>query len=259
MKACLRSLAVLVLVHVSVSSVAAGVPAFVTWSGRLTDGTGWGQSDEVNLMFRLYDCGCPSDGDCASPCADGDDAPLWIGLHMDTMVVDGYFTVNLGMCNDLGACDPNPANASFPDNLPEQIWIGVVVGGVELSPRQPVGSVPYAVAATSAESAGTAALAGNANALGGVSATSWNTRRETMTAIALCRSVTGNSTGSAYPIPTGAASSALAVCQGNGSQCHGRVNAGFTSNESGKWSSDLAAGCSSPVGSNTGWYACCSY
>ena len=32
----------------------AGVPDFVTYSGRLTDGTAWGQSTTLDLTFRVY-------------------------------------------------------------------------------------------------------------------------------------------------------------------------------------------------------------
>ena len=141
------SVATFMLLLLVSSGLRADVPSFVTYSGRLTDGTGWGQSDEVHLMFRLFDCECKTGETCTNPCPEGPDLPLWTGLHLDTPVVDGYFTVNLGMCNNLGSCDPNPANATFPADLPEQLWVGVVVEGVELSPRQPVGSVPYAVQA----------------------------------------------------------------------------------------------------------------
>jgi hypothetical protein len=35
----------------------AAVPDFVNYSGRLTDGTGAGQSTTADLTFRIYDCG----------------------------------------------------------------------------------------------------------------------------------------------------------------------------------------------------------
>ena len=125
-----------------VSPVAtAGVPAFVTYSGRLTDGTGWGESTETTLVFYLYDS------------ADAIES-FWHTTHENVPVVDGYFTVNLGMCNEDGSeCTVNPADATFPAELPCQMWIGVVVGGVELA-RQPVGSVPYAMTARTADANG---------------------------------------------------------------------------------------------------------
>ncbi len=115
-----------------VSRVAtAGVPAFVTYSGRLTDGTGWGESTETTLVFHLYDSTDVVES-------------FWHTTHEDVAVVDGYFTVNLGMCpEEGGVCTTNPADATFPADLPGQMWVGVTVGGMELA-RQPVGSVPYA-------------------------------------------------------------------------------------------------------------------
>ena len=132
-------LVVMLLLLVS-PGLRADVPSFVTYSGRLTDGTGWGESNQLTLTFELY------------AEAEGGEA-FWTGMHPNIPVVDGYFTVNLGMCDGDGACTPNPADASFPSNLPAQMWVGVVVDGVELSPRQPVGSVPYAVFAGKAEEA----------------------------------------------------------------------------------------------------------
>ena len=130
----------LILLASTSSVLQAGVPAFVTYSGRLTDGTGWGESTEATLVFNLYDA------------ADAQD-PFWTTTHPDVAVVDGYFTVNLGMCNEDGSvCTVNPAEATFPADLPDQPWVGVEVGGVELV-RQPVGSVPFAVRATRAEEA----------------------------------------------------------------------------------------------------------
>jgi len=112
----------------------AAVPAFVTYSGRLTDGTGWGESTEATLVFRVYDSATGA-------------TPFWTGTHPDVPVVDGYFAVNLGMCNtDGSACTVNPVEATFPGDIPDQMWVGVVVEGVELE-RQPVGSMPYAFAA----------------------------------------------------------------------------------------------------------------
>ena len=117
-------------------SAQAAVPSFVTYSGRLTDGTGWGESAEETLVFNLYNTGDPQA------------APFWYTTHDIVPVVDGYFTVNLGMCpQDGGPCVTNPADATFPGDLPGQMWVGVEVGGVELAPRQAVGSVPYAMRA----------------------------------------------------------------------------------------------------------------
>jgi len=54
-----RRLAIMLLC-LFVSPVAtAGVPSFVTYSGRLTDGTGWGESTEATLVFNLYNTDAP--------------------------------------------------------------------------------------------------------------------------------------------------------------------------------------------------------
>ena len=131
----------------------AAVPAFVPYSGRLTDGTGWAQSQRLDLRFRLYACACAFGEACAAPCAEGDDGLVFHALHEQVLVQDGYFTVNLGMCDDEGRCDPNPATARFPAELPDQLWISVAVEpvGEELAPRQPVGSVAYALRARAAD------------------------------------------------------------------------------------------------------------
>jgi len=118
----------------------AAVPAFIPYSGRLSDGTAWQESTTLNLTLTLYD-------------AQADGQVVFRGQHADTQVVDGYFTVNLGMCDDLGACDPNPANARFPTQLPSMLWLGVAVGDKAELPRVPVGSVPYASRAGSAANA----------------------------------------------------------------------------------------------------------
>jgi len=115
------------------ASVAAQVPRFLTYSGRLTDGTGWGQSTTVTLTLTLYDA------------ADGGNV-VFRGRHEAVQVSDGYFTVSLGTCDETGYCDPNPANAALPAALPPGLWIGVAVDGdAEAAPRKPVGAVPYAI------------------------------------------------------------------------------------------------------------------
>lgn len=96
------------------SAIHAAVPAFVQYSGRLSDGTTWGQSTQIDLTVRLYSC----DGTCADADGDSDaegeaencgDCLFFEGLHPDVIIVDGYFSVQLGMCDAVGNCDP-----SFP-------------------------------------------------------------------------------------------------------------------------------------------------
>jgi len=127
------------------TTASAAVPDFVTYSGRLTDGTGWGQSDFVDLTFRIYDCGCAPDGQCGVPCEEWPGTPLKEQAFPGAAIQDGYFSVILtGVANVFGAHD--------------QTWITVCVGegctpGDDLLPRQAVGSVPYAMKATACERA----------------------------------------------------------------------------------------------------------
>ena len=130
----MKKLALLLCLFVS-SVATAGVPAFVTYSGRLTDGTGWGESANQKLAFKLYASKDASD-------------PLWQALFDPVAVVDGYFTVALG-----GGDDPLTEGVVETDfaitevfSAHGQAWLGVTVGddGAELE-RQEIGSVPYAV------------------------------------------------------------------------------------------------------------------
>ena len=121
---------------VASTAALAGVPDFVTYSGHLTDGTAWGQSTTLDLTFRIYD----------------DEAEGGQLLHEQVFenaaIEDGYFSVMLtGVANVFGAHD--------------QTWITVCIGegcqqADELMPRQQVGSVPYALRAGTAITAGTA-------------------------------------------------------------------------------------------------------
>ncbi len=106
----------------------AGVPSFVTYSGRLIDGTGWGESTQLSLTFRIYD-------------QETDGQALFEQIE-DVVVQDGYFSVMLEDIVDVFAAHP-------------QTWIGVAIdGGDELAPRQPVGSVPYAVRTATVDAIG---------------------------------------------------------------------------------------------------------
>jgi len=79
-------------------------------------------------------------------------------MHLNVPVSDGYFSVHLGQCDEVGGCTADVALWSFPTDLPEQMWVGLVVDGVALQMRQAVGSAPFALRAESA---------GNCDHLGG--------------------------------------------------------------------------------------------
>ena len=148
-----KQLAVMLLC-LFVSPVAtAGVPSFVTYSGRLTDGTGWGESTTVNLTVRLYPCQCAFEDGCESPCPEDGDDSFWTGTHLNVPVSDGYFTVQLGRCDEVGTCTDDPGIWEFPTELPPQVWVEVIVDGAVLESRRPIGSVPFAVHAAQADQA----------------------------------------------------------------------------------------------------------
>jgi len=131
----------MIMTLAAVCPAIADVPDFVTYSGRLSDGTGWGQSTTLDLTFRVYGS------------ADGDDM-LWQKEYPGVAVEDGYFSVLLGDGDDPGTPEEESEyNVTEVFAAHEETWITVCVGddcalpNGELKPRQQIGSVPYAVRA----------------------------------------------------------------------------------------------------------------
>ncbi len=130
--------AAIVVALVSFSSLGAAqeVPAVVPYSGFLTDGGGNPVNGPVNITFRLYN----SD--------DAGATAQWEETVSNIPVEDGVFYAYLGMTD--GAVVDH-INAGGP------WWLGIQVGtDPEASPRQSIGSVPYAVFSKTAETAITA-------------------------------------------------------------------------------------------------------
>jgi len=129
----------------------AAVPGYLTYSGRLTDGTGWGTTTTANLRVLLLTCGCAHEGGCeeAVQCAVGQTGLWFEGLHEATPVSDGYFSLAIGSRDTDGNAFPDPGATALPAGaLPERLWLTVSVnGGKALEPRQAIGSVPYAATA----------------------------------------------------------------------------------------------------------------
>ena len=136
---------ILAFLAVTVLAAPAGladVPDFVTYSGRLTDGTAWGQSTTLDLTFRVYGS------------ADDKNDLLWEKEYPGLAVEDGYFSVLLGDGDNPGTPEVEADyNVTVVFAANDEIWITVCVGddcalpGGDLAPRQQVGSVPYAVRA----------------------------------------------------------------------------------------------------------------
>jgi len=138
-----HSVPVIMLLLLVSPDLRAEVPSFVTYSGRLTDGIGVGESTTLSLTVRIYDCGCEPGGQCDKPCNQWPGTPLHEQSFAAAPVEDGYFSVIL-----TGVADVFSAH--------DQTWITVCVGEGctpedDLLPRQAVGSVPYALRTERAE------------------------------------------------------------------------------------------------------------
>lgn len=125
--------ALLVLVGVGVATPSqALVPPAITQQGRILDSEGNAVDGTVTIVFTLYD----------DPSASEEGNILW-EESQDITLDEGYFSTRLG---ELGA---NP----FPDDAFDGSvrYLGVKVGGDdEMTPRQEIASVPYALIANDA-------------------------------------------------------------------------------------------------------------
>ena len=98
------------------ATVYASVPGFISYSGRLTDETGWGQSTVMRLTFSIYD------SEIGGTRLWTQDFPSPPGV----VVVDGYFSVVLGDGQDAVG---DPLNITNVFQSHEQAWIAVAVNG----------------------------------------------------------------------------------------------------------------------------------
>lgn len=109
------------------------IPRIFNYQGKLTDSTGAGINDTVDVEFRLY--GVESGG-----------SPLWVEPHsggQGVRVRNGLFSV------ELGGLVPFPDSVDFS----AQYWLEVVVDGEVLSPRERLVAVPYSLRAQTVERA----------------------------------------------------------------------------------------------------------
>jgi hypothetical protein len=128
------------LVMLASVTAESGVPDIVTYSGRLSDGTGWGQSLTVSLEFRIYD-------------AEVDGNLLWKSAFSAVAIEDGYFSVMLSQGT---GPDGQPTDVSQIFLEHDATWLTVLIdSGLELVPRQTIGSVPYAIRGAQTDNAST--------------------------------------------------------------------------------------------------------
>ena len=124
---------VLLAVALLPTEARADVPDYVTYSARLSDGTGWGQSSVADLEFTLYE-------------ESGDGSGLWTQSFTAVPLDNGYFSIVLGEGTD--PVDGGPVSVTRVMADHDALWIAVAVdGGPQLTPRQQIGAVPYAVQA----------------------------------------------------------------------------------------------------------------
>lgn len=108
------------------------VPPAITQQGRILDSEGNAVDGTVTIVFTLYD----------DPSAAEESNILW-EESQDITLDEGYFSTRLG---ELGA-NPFPGDA-FDGSVR---YLGVKVGGDdEMTPRQEIASVPYALVANDA-------------------------------------------------------------------------------------------------------------
>jgi len=113
------------------------VPSTISFQGALKDENGVPVNDTKYLDFRIYDD--PIVGSL-----------LWNESHTDVEIVDGIFSEELG------------SSSSFPSNLFDNpaLFITFYIGGEEMTPRQKLHSVPYALKAENADLIEDVTLAG---------------------------------------------------------------------------------------------------
>jgi hypothetical protein len=103
----------------------ASIPLVITYQGRLADADGTpldNTNPGLGMTFSLYD-------------TDTGGTPLWTETHANVPVSEGLFSVRLGSINPLSI-----------DLFNGDRWLGVQVGSdPEMTPREHLNSVPYAM------------------------------------------------------------------------------------------------------------------
>ncbi len=108
--------------------VNAAIPSGISYQGYLNDASGNPVNGAVNLTFRLYT-------------TETDGAASWVETHSSVNVSEGIFAVQLG------------SSSAFSSGLfNSTLWLSTQVNNdSEMSPRQPLLAVPYAINSQNAD------------------------------------------------------------------------------------------------------------
>jgi hypothetical protein len=129
----------------------AGVPALITWQGRLTDNLGVPRNGNFAMTFRLVD-------------DHGNDlAPAWTESHPSVPVHNGFFAVALGSATTL---DPATFSGAPVDVFGPLVFLEITVNGETLSPNARLTSVPFALLSGNPGTPGPTGAQGATGAIG---------------------------------------------------------------------------------------------
>jgi len=141
----LKSMLFTIMLLLAPAYAGAAIPGTVNYQGRVTDNAGTPLQGSHAVTLTLYNSG---------------GTQVWTETHPTVTVTDGLFSLEMGSVTAFG---PLAFDVSYT--------LGIAVdGGAELTPRQPLSSVPYAlmaqkVAAGSIDAAAIAAGAVDSNAI----------------------------------------------------------------------------------------------
>ncbi|MBN1611510.1 MAG: hypothetical protein JW940_33055 [Polyangiaceae bacterium] len=123
----ITSSAVLAALTFGAAQAAAAVPHWLTQQGRLTNADGSPVNGRVRFVFEIVD---------------ENEALVWSEQQPSITVEDGYFSARLG---ESGRLSPELFTSG------SEYFLRVTVNGEEMTPAQPLGSVPFAFLAENAE------------------------------------------------------------------------------------------------------------
>ena len=126
-KGLIRLTVMVCMLMLCISAAYADIPDTINYQGYLTDNTGKPVNGTVKMVFKIYTEG---------------DVELWTETHNAVSVIDGIYNVTLGS-------QASTSLRALSFNQP--YLLGITVGGdAEMTPRQALASVAYALTADSA-------------------------------------------------------------------------------------------------------------